>query len=97
MIQVSQHSCPCPLTAIVTNHHEHRDTEGGAPDDQAHPGFTHDTFLSWKHWVLREWFTPVRAVFLQEPTVRASRYCMCWPPLIAILDPVTKPASSEHR
>lgn len=28
---------------------------------------------------------------------RPLHQCICWPPLIAILDPVTKPASSEHR
>ena len=28
--------------------------------------------------------------------VLSARYCMCWPPLIAILAPVTN-ASSEHR
>ena len=27
----------------------------------------------------------------------SARYCMCWPPLIAILAPVTNAASSEHR
>jgi hypothetical protein len=26
-----------------------------------------------------------------------TNYCMCWPPLIAMLAPVTKAASSEHR
>jgi len=29
--------------------------------------------------------------------VLSARYCMCWPPLIAILAPVTNAASSEHR
>ena len=28
---------------------------------------------------------------------RNCSYCMCWPPLIAILAPVTNAASSEHR
>ena len=29
--------------------------------------------------------------------LESARYCMCWPPLIAILAPVTNAASSEHR
>ena len=27
----------------------------------------------------------------------ATAYCMCWPPLMAMLAPVTKAASSEAR
>jgi hypothetical protein len=26
-----------------------------------------------------------------------DRQCICWPPLIDSVDPVTKPASSPHR
>ena len=48
------------------------------------------------------------APFALPPPRRAGRphsaqaemggsYCMCWPPLMAILAPVTKAASSEHR
>src|SRR3989440_878712 len=29
--------------------------------------------------------------------LESARYCMCWPPLIAILAPVTNAAPSEHR
>ncbi len=29
--------------------------------------------------------------------LESVHYCMCWPPLIAILAPVTNAASSEHR
>src|SRR5437763_11830338 len=29
--------------------------------------------------------------------LESARYCMCWPPFIAILAPVTNAAPSEHR
>ena len=37
------------------------------------------------------------AVMLPLAAPCLGRYCMCWPPLIEMLAPVMKAASSEHR
>ena len=39
----------------------------------------------------------IRRIEFTNSRLENTRYCMCWPPLIAILAPVTNAASSEHR
>ena len=46
-----------------------------------------------RRWIQREHGPDARA----NAARAATRQFMCWPPLIAMLEPVTKPASSEHR
>ena len=39
----------------------------------------------------------IRRIEFTNSRLENTHYCMCWPPLIAILAPVTNAASSEHR
>jgi hypothetical protein len=48
-------------------------------------------------WHLDEVYLKIAGRMAYLWRLESARYCMCWPPLIAILAPVTNAASSEHR
>jgi hypothetical protein len=48
-------------------------------------------------WHLDEVYLKIAGRMAYLWRLESVHYCMCWPPLIAILAPVTNAASSEHR